>query len=87
MIMRFGDEVSPAVAYDDPGLFENRGNAVSPWRADSTAVQVSDTRWKWGDNEKRAYVTMHNVMAEAVAKTIARLGDVYTDRISWVAPG
>lgn len=40
-IAAFKGKPSPAVAYDDPGLFENRGNAVSPWRADSTAVQVS----------------------------------------------
>lgn len=78
---------SPAVLYDDPGLFEDRGNAVSPWRADCTAERVSATRWKWGPAEKRAYVTMHNAMAEAVATALARFGGVYARRISWVAPG
>lgn len=78
---------SPACAYDDPGLFENRGNAVSPWRADSTAVKVSDTRWKWGDEEKRNYVLMHNAMSSTVAKVINRIGHHYTDIVSWVAPG
>ncbi|MBX9593465.1 MAG: hypothetical protein K2X46_03810 [Roseomonas sp.] len=79
--------VSPAVLYDDPGLFEERGNAVSPWRADHTAVRVSATRWKWGPSEKRAYVVMHNEMARVVAEALARFGGVYTRRISWVAPG
>lgn len=78
---------SPATAYDDPGLFENRGNAVSPWRKDSTAEQVSATRWRWGDQEKLGYVAMHNAMAEALAKAIKRIGHLYTDRIAWVAPG
>lgn len=78
---------SPAVLYDDPGLFEDRGNAVSPWRADSTAVRVSASRWKWGANEKRAYVEMHNAMAGAVAEALTRFGHLYTRRISWVAPG
>jgi hypothetical protein len=78
---------SPAVAYDDPGLFEERGNAVSPWRADSTATRLPGGKWKWGANEKRAYVEMHNVMADVVARALLRFGGVYTQRISWVAPG
>ena len=78
---------SPAVAYDDPGLFEERGNAVSPWRADCTATRVSAAKWKWGANEKRAYVEMHNAMADVVAKVLSRFGGLYTQRISWVAPG
>lgn len=78
---------SPAVAYDDPGLFEERGNAVSPWRADSTATRLSESKWKWGANEKRAYVEMHNAMADVVARSLMRFGGVYTQRISWVAPG
>jgi hypothetical protein len=79
--------VSPAVQYDDPGLFEERGNAVSPWRADHSASRVSATKWKWGPNEKRAYVAMHNAMAETVAKALSRFGHLYDRRISWVAPG
>jgi hypothetical protein len=78
---------SPAVLYDDPGLFEERGNAVSPWRADHTAVRVGPSRWKWGEAEKRAYVVMHNEMARVVAEGLSRFGGVYTRRISWVAPG
>lgn len=86
-IMSYEDKQSPAVAYDDPGLFENRGNAVSPWREDSTASPINATRWRWGDNEKRAYVEMHNAMAKGVADALLRIGDRYTDRVAWVAPG
>lgn len=86
-IAEYQGKPSPAVAYDDPGLFENRGNAVSPWRADSTAVQMSPTRWKWGDEERRQYVVMHNEMARILAHVVSRIGRHYTDIVSWVAPG
>ena len=86
-IAEYGGEQSPAAAYDDPGLFELRGNAVSPWLPNSTAVQLSPTRWKWGDEERRHYVLMHNAMAEVIAAVIARIGQRYSDRISWVSPG
>lgn len=86
-IVEFRGKASPAVAYDDPGLFENRGNAVSPWRPDSTAVRMSATRWKWGDEERRHYVIMHNEMARILANVVARIAHNYTDVISWVAPG
>jgi hypothetical protein len=86
-IAEFRGKASPAVAYDDPGLFESRGNAVSPWRTDSTAVRMSATRWKWGDEERRQYVVMHNEMARILAKVVARIGRHYDDVISWVAPG
>jgi hypothetical protein len=86
-IAEFLGKPSPAVAYDDPGLFENRGNAVSPWRADSTAVRMSATRWKWGDEERRQYVAMHNEMARILANVVARIGHLYSDVVSWVAPG
>jgi hypothetical protein len=86
-IVEYEGKPSPSTAYDDPGLFENRGNAVSPWRPDSTAISVSPTRWRWGDEERRQYVVMHNVMAETIAATIGRISGHYTDIVSWVAPG
>jgi hypothetical protein len=86
-IAEYEGKPSPATAYDDPGLFEHRGNAVSPWRPDCTAVAVSSTRWRWGDEERRHYVLMHNAMAEAMAETITRIADHYTDIVCWVAPG
>jgi hypothetical protein len=78
---------SPACAYDDPGLFEGRGNAVAPWRKDFTGISVSRTRWRWGDAERRAYVAMHNEMSKRLAQVIARLRPYYSDVIAWVAPG
>ncbi|MGA7808851.1 hypothetical protein [Bradyrhizobium sp.] len=86
-IVEYRGKPSPAVAYDDPGLFEHRGNAVSPWRTDSTAVRMSATRWKWGDQERRHYVAMHNEMAKILARVVSRIGRNYTDIVSWVAPG
>lgn len=86
-MIAFRGRQAPSVSYDDPGLFENRGNAVSPWRDDSTAIQVSRSRWRWGDQERLSYVHMHNVMAEIIAEVISRLGEFYTHRIAWVAPG
>jgi hypothetical protein len=86
-IMSYEGKASPACAYDDPGLFENRGNAVSPWRTDFTATAISGTRWRWGDAERLGYVTMHNVMSDWLAKFVARLAGHYSDRIAWVAPG
>lgn len=86
-IVDYPGGASPATAYDDPGLFEKRGNAVSPWREDSTAVAVSSTRWKWGDEERRSYAVMHNAMAEGVAAVVARIGHHYDDIVAWVAPG
>jgi hypothetical protein len=86
-IVEYEGKPSPSTAYDDPGLFENRGNAVSPWRPDSTAISISPTRWRWGDEERRQYVVMHNVMAETIARTIGRIAGHYTDIVSWVAPG
>jgi hypothetical protein len=78
---------SPACAYDDPGLFEGRGNAVAPWRSDFTGVSVSRTRWRWGEQERRAYVTMHNEMSRQLAHVVDRLRSHYQDVIAWVAPG
>lgn len=86
-MLTFDGGQSPAVSYDDPGLFEKRNNAVSPWRSDSTAEEVAPNRWRWGDNERKAYVEMHNAMAEALAHVLTRLDGAYDHTMSWVAPG
>jgi len=86
-IASYQGKPSPATAYDDPGLFEKRGNAVSPWRADCTAKALTGSRWKWGTEELRNYVIMHNAMAATLADVIKRIGKLYSDRIAWVAPG
>jgi hypothetical protein len=86
-MLSYPDGASPATTYDDPGLFEHRGNAVAPWRSDFTGTQVSATRWRWGSEELRSYVIMHNAMAEVLAKVMTRLTTYYPRRIAWVAPG
>ncbi len=86
-VFRFGKRQSPACSYDDPGLFEGRGNAVSPWRKDFTGVPVSANKWRWGDEERRAYVTMHNEMSKALAHVVGRLRPYYSEVVAWVAPG
>jgi hypothetical protein len=86
-MLTYENRASPATAYDDPGLFENRGNAVSPWRDDFTAKAISPTRWRWGHAEVRSYVIMHNAMAETLARVVMRLAPYYARRIAWVAPG
>ena len=86
-VFLFGNRQSPACAYDDPGLFEGRGNAVSPWRRDFTGVSVSSNKWRWGDEERRAYVNMHNEMSKTLAHVIGRLKPYYSEVVAWVAPG
>jgi len=86
-VYRWRGEQSPASSYDDPGLFEHRGTAVSPWRPDCTGTQAPDGSWRWGDNEKAAYVEVHNRLTEIMAAEIRRLGPTYDAMIAWVAPG
>ncbi len=87
LVYRWRGEQSPASSYDDPGLFEHRGTAVSPWRLDCTGVLGEDGRWRWGDAEKAAYVDVHNRLTEIVASTLDRLRPEYDRIIAWVAPG
>jgi hypothetical protein len=81
------NQPSPASSYDDPGLFEGRGNAVTPWRKDFTGISISRTRWRWGDEERRAFVTMHNEMSKRLAQAIGRLRPYYGEVVAWVTPG
>lgn len=86
-VYKHGGRASPACAYDDPGLFEARGNAVSPWRKDFTGVSVSANKWRWGSEEVRAYVTMHNEMSTRLAQLVTRLRPYYRAVVAWVSPG
>jgi hypothetical protein len=88
LVYEWRGKQSVATSYDDPGLFEHRGTSVAPWRSDSTAVPASAPgRWRWGDNERAAYVEMHNALSTQIADTLVRLRDRYTRRVAWVAPG
>jgi hypothetical protein len=86
-VYRWRGEQSPASSYDDPGLFEHRGTAVSPWRPDNTGTRAADGTWRWGDNEKAAYVDVHNRLTAIMAAEISRLRPMYERIIAWVAPG
>lgn len=85
--MTFRGGQSPATSYDDSGLFENRGTAVSPERSDCTATERPDGTWAWGPNERAAYVQMHNAMADAIAVTLDRLAPFYDHIVAWTSPG
>ncbi len=78
---------SPATSYDDPGLFEARGTSVSPERPDSSAVQVSKGRWRWGPKERDAFVYVHNYLADTIAATLQRVAHRYIKLAAWVSPG
>ena len=78
--------LSPASRYDDPGLFEHRPNTVCPWRADYTGVEKG-TSLGWGDNEKLAYVQVHNRLVELIATILKRLEPTYSRILAYVSPG
>lgn len=78
---------SPATSYDDSGLFEARGTSVSPERDDCTAVDLGNGKWRWGPNERAAYVEMHNRLADIIASTLRRVADRYAAVGAWVSPG
>ncbi len=77
---------SPATSYDDPGLFEARGTSVSPERADCTAVQLANGRWRWGPAERQAYAETHNYLADIVRRSLTRLAPSYAAIGGWVSP-
>ena len=86
-IYEFQGEQSPATSYDDPGLFEGRGTSVSPERADCSAVDLGNGKWRWGPNERAAFVEMHNFLVDAIATTWRRVGSRYSAIGAWVSPG
>lgn len=79
-------EMSPASRYDDPGLFEHRPNTVCPWRNDCTAVRRG-SQLRWGDNEKLAYVQVHNKLVALIAQILDRLCVKYESISAYVSPG
>jgi hypothetical protein len=85
LIYSFGGAPSLTARYDDPGLFEQRGTAVCPWRPDFTGVS-SGQGFRWGDNEKAAYVEMHNRLVRLMCAMLERFGDAYLARLAFVSP-
>jgi hypothetical protein len=78
---------SVATCYDDPGLFEARGTSVTPERPDCTAVAGGDGKWRWGPEERRAYVEVHNRLAAVIGEALGRLRDRFHAIGAWVSPG
>lgn len=79
-------DISPVSRYDDPGLFEQRGNAVALWRSDSTAVQAADGSWRWGINERSAFVEVHNRLVTLITAILQRLAPRYRQIVAYVSP-
>lgn len=86
LVYTFQGGISPASQYDDPGLFEHRGTAVCPWRADYTGIPAADG-YRWGDREKAAYVEVHNRLVRIIVALLDRFGDAYVARLAYVSPG
>lgn len=84
-IYTYDGHPSPAARYDDPGLFEHRGTSVCPWRSDFTGKKAAQG-YRWGDNEKSAYVDMHNRLVDLIAAMLTRFGDAYVARLAYVSP-
>lgn len=82
----YRDRKSPASRYDDPGLFEHRPNTVCPWRADCTGIPKGKNL-RWGDNEKLAYVQVHNRLVHIIATALKRLEPRYSRILAYVSPG
>jgi hypothetical protein len=60
---------------------------VSPWRKDFSGIRISPKKWRWGSEERRAYVTMHNEMSKRLAQVIGRIRPNYSAVVAWVSPG
>ncbi len=81
----FRGRMSPASRYDDPGLFEHRPNTVCPWRADYSGVPRGE-QLGWGDNEKLAYVQVHNRLVDLIGDMLERIQPYYERMVAYVSP-
>lgn len=84
-IYYYRDDFSIFSRYDDPGLFEHRGNTVCVWREDCSGVKVGK-KYRWGPLEKAAYVRVHNIHAEAMAGVLSKLKGYYDHMLAYVTP-
>lgn len=86
LVYSFKGEPSPVSRYDDPGLFEHRGNTVCFWRDDATGEKKENGSWKWGPNERKAYAKIHNSLVEHLIAVFDRLDSYYEKLIGYVSP-
>lgn len=85
-IYHWRGELSLVSRYDDPGLFEHRGTSVCTWRSDNTATALGNGKYRWGVNERAAYVEAHNRYSEHMAAVLKRLKAHYREILGYVAP-
>lgn len=84
-IYYYNNDFSVFSRYDDPGLFEHRGNTVCPWRDDCSAL-YNGKDYRWGPLEKSAYVKVHNIHAAAIAEILMKLKKYYAAIFAYVTP-
>jgi hypothetical protein len=85
-IYHWRGELSLVSRYDDPGLFEHRGASVCTWRKDNTATPLGNGKYRWGVNERAAYVEAHNRYSQHMAAVLKRLKPYYHTILGYVAP-
>lgn len=81
-IYRWQGDLTPCARYDDPGLFEHRG--IGPiWRDDCTAKRNA-SGYSWGDNERQAYVEVHERLSELIDQVLTRIAPAYDSILAYV---
>jgi len=82
-VYRWQGELTPCARYDDPGLFEHRG--IGPlWRDDCTATPTTKG-YAWGDNERRAYVEVHERLSRLIDEVLNRVAARYDSILAFVS--
>ncbi|HMY27138.1 MAG TPA: hypothetical protein PLO12_10210 [Solirubrobacterales bacterium] len=81
-IYRWRGEPTPCARYDDPGLFEHRGIGCL-WREDATVSRTAKG-YSWGDNERAAYVEVHDRLSALIDQVLTRLSARYEAILAYV---
>lgn len=82
-VYRWQEDFTPCARYDDPGLFEHRG--IGPlWRDDCTATPTTKG-YAWGDNERRAYVKVHERLSAVIDQALSRVAPRYDSILAYVS--
>lgn len=84
-IYTWDGDLTPCARYDDPGLFESRGLHCL-WREDSTSIAMADGKYRWGENERAAYVECHNRLVGRIAETLTALAPHYDQIVAYTTP-
>lgn len=84
-IYRWDGDLTPCARYDDPGLFESRGLHCL-WREDSTSIAMAGGKYRWGENERAAYVECHNRLVGRIVETLTTLAPHYEQIVAYTTP-